>query len=465
MTRAYQPLAWDDSLIQRYNLSGPRYTSYPTAPQFHSDFNLRHWREAIAQGNRTLKPLSLYVHIPFCSTICYYCGCNKVVTANRQRAIPYLAALKREISLQATYVDSARKVQQLHFGGGTPTYLDDQQIADLMAHLRAEFSFDESEKSDFSLEIHPQSVTPERLAHLRALGFNRLSLGVQDFDPQVQKAVNRFNTYEEVAGLIQASRQLGFGSLNLDLIYGLPKQSCESFAQTLNAIVDLRPDRISLFNYAHMPHLFKSQKQIDARDLPEPQEKLQILHNSIERLQNAGYVYIGMDHFALPNDELAEAQRSGTLHRNFQGYTTHGDCDLFAFGASSISAIHDVYVQNHKTIEAYQNSLENNLAIHKGFHLSADDLLRRRAINQIICQFELKFAEIEKEFDISFASYFATELAALKPMQQDGLLEVDSDGIRASNIGRLLIRSICMVFDAHLQQPGADAAPRYSRII
>ncbi len=466
MSVSGQHLLWDEALIQRYNLSGPRYTSYPTAPQFQIGFNQEHWHRAVAKGNQSQRPLSLYFHIPFCSTVCYYCGCNKIVTANRARAEPYLVALKREITMQAAYVDRTRPVNQLHLGGGTPTYLDDAQIAELMKHIRAEFPLRKDDLGEYSLEIHPQSVTPARLDHLRALGFNRLSFGVQDFDKDVQKAVNRFNSEEEVAELVNASRALGFQSLNLDLIYGLPRQNYGTFANTLATITQLRPDRISLFNYAHMPHLFKSQHQINAAELPEPQEKLRILHNSIEQLQSAGYVYIGMDHFALPDDELCIAQRRGTLQRNFQGYSTHSDCDLLAFGVSSISSLGDVLVQNHKEINAYQNALQNNqLAFDKGLILSRDDLIRRKVINQLICQFELDFITIERECAIRFTDYFAAELDALKPLADDGLVTLNASGIRVSNPGRLLIRCVCMIFDAYLKKTEESTQSRYSRII
>lgn len=461
-----QPLQWDEALIHRYNLSGPRYTSYPTAPQFQSGFDQRDWHRALTIGNQQRKPLSLYVHIPFCSTICFYCGCNKIVTANRKRTEPYLAALKKEIRLQAAEVDRSRCVDQLHWGGGTPTYLDNEQMTELMEHIRAEFPLRRDDQGDYSLEIHPQSVTPARLDHLRALGFNRLSFGVQDFDKEVQTAVNRFNDEGEVAELVAASRSLGFRSLNLDLIYGLPKQSAVTFAKTLETVIRLRPDRLSLFNYAHMPHLFKAQRQINARELPEPQEKLRILHNSILQLQEAGYIYIGMDHFALPDDELTTAQRNGTLQRNFQGYSTHGECDLLAFGVSSISALDGLFVQNHKDIEAYQNALEaNQFAFNKGLRLTSDDLIRRQVINQLICHFELDFKNIEDRCPIRFRDYFAAELVALQPLASDGLLQIDAAGIRVSNAGRLLIRSICMVFDAYLEKQEQDVAPRYSRII
>lgn len=468
MTASKQPLVWDEALIQRYNLSGPRYTSYPTAPQFHSGFTTSAWRAAIDTGNRAGRPLSLYFHIPFCITVCYYCGCNKIVTANRQRTEPYLAALHKEILLQSAHVDRTRPVNQMHWGGGTPTYLDDRQMAELMNWIDAEFPLHKHDRGEYSIEIHPQTVTPRRLDHLRALGFNRLSFGVQDFDPEVQKAVNRFNTVAEVADLIDASRTLGFRSLNLDLIYGLPRQSAASFARTLHQIITLRPDRLSLFNYAHMPHLFKTQKQINAAELPEPQEKLRILRNSIEQLTQAGYVYIGMDHFALPDDELALAQKQGSLQRNFQGYSTYGNCDLLAFGVSSISAIDQVFTQSCKNIEAYQTALaRGELPMEKGLTLNTDDIVRRRIINRLICQFELKFSTIEAEFGIKFADYFAAELEALQPLHEDGLLTVTSDAIFVSDIGRLLIRNICMIFDAYLNKDalGNQNSIRYSRII
>lgn len=466
MSLPYQTLQWDENLIRRYNLSGPRYTSYPTAPQFQSGFDPEHWQRAVAAGNRSQRPLSLYVHIPFCSTICSYCGCNKIVTANHKRTEPYLAALKREISLQAAHVDRDRPVNQLHWGGGTPTYLDDAQMASLMEHIRAEFPLRKDDQGEYSLEIHPQTVTPARLDYLRALGFNRLSFGVQDFDKEVQKAVNRFNDEAEVAELVSASRALGFRSLNLDLIYGLPKQTRTTFTKTLDTIIQLRPDRISLFNYAHMPNLFKSQRQINAAELPEPQEKLRILHDSIFQLQSAGYIYIGMDHFALPEDELCAAQRQGSLQRNFQGYSTNGDCDLLAFGVSSISALDGLFVQNHKEINLYQEALQNGEpAFTKGMLLTSDDMIRREVINQLICQFKLDFKTIEARCGIHFADYFAVELEALQPLVADGLLELDTTGITISNAGRLLIRSVCMIFDAYLKKEAQNTAPLYSRII
>lgn len=458
---------WDDNLIARYDLAGPRYTSYPTAPQFSKQVGVQQWHEAIKRSNRANKPLSLYLHIPFCDTVCYYCGCNKIVTANKDRAVPYLAALHQEIAMQAQFVEGNRPVHQLHWGGGTPTFISDPQMAALMNHIDQFFPLLNDDQGEYSIEIHPQTVDRKRMAWLRQLGFNRVSLGVQDFNPDVQQAVNRFNSEEEVQALLVASRELGFRSLNMDLIYGLPRQSQSSFRTTLGKIIAMRPDRLSLFNYAHMPHLFKVQKQIDARTLPEPQEKLQILHNSIEQLLDAGYVYIGMDHFALPEDELTTAQNHGVLHRNFQGYATHGDCDLLAFGVSSINSVSNAFFQNHKSIGDYQRAIaEGELPIAKGIVMQRDDIIRRYVINALICQFELRFDDVEQRFAINFRDYFADELVQLKPLIADGLGCWLENGVRIKDTGRLLIRRICMVFDAYLPKcDDTDKGPRYSRII
>lgn len=457
---------WDLDLIRKYDLSGPRYTSYPTAPQFNESFGQQDWLSAINESNRRGSPLSLYFHIPFCETVCYYCGCNKVITANKKRALPYLSALKREISLQASYCDTSRPVLQLHFGGGTPTYLDDDQLDELMAEVRKHFTL--VDEGEYAIEIHPQTVTPERIKRLREMGFNRLSLGVQDFHPTVQKAVNRFNSLQEVATLVSAAQAQQFAAISLDLIYGLPHQTCETVRDTLAQVISLRPDRISLFNYAHMPELFKVQKQIDSTALPEPQEKLAMLHGAIDQLMDAGYVYIGMDHFALPDDELAILQRSGKLHRNFQGYATHGNCELMAFGVSAINAMGDVFAQNFKDIESYQAALEQGqLPINKGIALSADDLIRQSVIRELICHFQLDFAAVDAELGIKCSDYFSDELNALKPLANDGLVYIDNRGVTVSDTGRLLIRRVCMVFDKYLSSRALKnaAAPRFSRII
>ena len=462
-----QTPVWNEELIRRHDLAGPRYTSYPTAPQFKTDFDHSDWLAAVARSNASGRPLSLYFHIPFCDTVCYYCGCNKIITANKQKALPYLESLHQEIEMQAKHIQTTRPVNQLHLGGGTPTYISDDQLSALIRKIRAHFQLLDDDSGEYSIEIHPHTVNPQRLAHLRMLGFNRLSLGVQDFNPEVQRAVNRFNSHEEVATLVNAGRQLGFQSISLDLIYGLPKQSVEGFAATLNQVIELRPDRLSLFNYAHMPHLFKVQKQINANELPEPQDKLHILHNSIDQLMAAGYVYIGMDHFALPEDELSQAQNQGKLHRNFQGYATHGNCDLLAFGLSSISSIDNTFSQNAKDLEQYIQPIRNgHLSITKGITLCEDDLIRRRVINALICHFELDFDEISEQCQINFKNYFAKELASLHSLADDHLISLYESRMTVSDTGRLLIRRICMTFDAYLQNRIEHAeSPRYSRII
>lgn len=467
-TNQHTPI-WDEALIRRHDLAGPRYTSYPTAPHFHDGFSEQQWLQAVDRSNAGGKPLSLYFHIPFCDTVCYYCGCNKIITADKKKCLPYLDALFKEIAMQAQHIDKSRPVHQLHFGGGTPTYLNDEQLSQLMGEIRQHFHLiDESEDGEYSIEIHPNTVTPQRIAHLRQLGFNRLSLGVQDFNIKVQQAVNRFNSEQEVKALIDASRELGFRSVSMDLIYGLPHQSIASFAETVDKIIQMRPDRLSLFNYAHMPHLFKVQKQIDARFLPEPQEKLKILHNSIDQLIAAGYQYIGMDHFALPEDELAVAQNNEKLHRNFQGYATHGHCDLFSFGISSISNIENTFSQNAKDLPSYLEKIEaNSLPIIKGMTLSQDDLIRRDVINALICHFKLDMSSIEKQWGIDFKTYFQKELSKLQPLIEDKLADIENEKIIVSDKGRLLIRRVCMIFDAYINDivPRESQTPRYSRII
>jgi oxygen-independent coproporphyrinogen-3 oxidase len=456
-------LVWDRSLIDRYDLSGPRYTSYPTAPQFHEAFGEAELGAAIERSNAAGRPLSLYFHIPFCSTVCYYCACNKIITANRKRAMPYLERLIEEIAMQGKRFDASRPVHQLHWGGGTPTYISDDEKRLLMAATREHFNLLDDDSGEYSIEIHPGDMDVSTIGCLRELGFNRLSMGIQDFDPVVQKAVNRFNSVEDVRELVDAARVEGFHSVSMDLIYGLPHQSWQTFTRTLDSIVDLNPDRLSVFNYAHMPHLFKVQKQLDESALPSPEEKLLMMERMTEKLLDAGYVYIGMDHFAKPDDELAVAQREGVLQRNFQGYSTHGGCDLVAFGVSSISAIDNVFAQNHKQIEDYQHAVDaGKLPVARGFELSDDDLLRQAVIKQLICHFELNFSAIEQQFGVVFRHYFAEELEHLKPMAEDGLVEIGVDHIRVSLAGRLLIRRICMAFDTYLKK---STEVRYSKII
>ncbi len=457
------PLQWDAQLISQYDLAGPRYTSYPTAPQFSEQFSAADFAAAVERSNASQRPLSLYFHLPFCDTLCFYCGCNKVVTNNKKRAEPYLQRVERELAVQAKWFDTGRLVKQLHWGGGTPTFISDDEMTWLMSATREHFGLLDDDTGEYSVEVHPGRVSAHTMGHLRQLGFNRVSMGVQDFDPHVQKAVNRYNTVEEVQSLVDALRTQDYRSISMDLIYGLPLQSRQSFATTLAHVIDLSPDRLSLFNYAHLPHLFKSQKLINETDLPSPQEKLDILQMSIETLQNAGYVYVGMDHFAKPGDSLVQAQRAGNLQRNFQGYSTHGDCDLVSFGVSSISAFGGVYVQNNKHVEGYQTLIDSDkLAYVKGFTLSNEDHLRQAIINQLICQFCLDFNDIKTQFQIEPLQYFADELAELAPMMEDGLLTINATGIQVHNAGRLLIRRICMVFDEYLKKGNQI---RYSKLI
>ena len=470
-TDAAAPLRFDAATIRRLSTSGPRYTSYPTADRFSADFGYGSYLEAVAGlkmrgGGRA--PLSLYVHVPFCDTVCYYCGCNKIVTKDRSKAATYLSYLKQEIGMQGKLFSGMNHVSQLHFGGGTPTYLSDRQMEELMAHLRKNFDFAPDEEGEYSIEIDPRTVSRERVHTLRAQGFNRVSLGVQDFDPDVQKAVNRIQPEAETLAVMQAAREAGFRSISIDLIYGLPKQTLDTMRQTMAKVIAAAPDRIALYNYAHLPHLFKPQRRILDADLPTAAVKLDLLALCIRRLCAAGYVYIGMDHFAKPGDELAVAQRQGRLQRNFQGYSTRAEADLISCGVSAISAIGATYSQNEKTLEAYYEKLDAGvLPITRGVKLDNDDLLRRIVIQKLMCNFELSLASLEQSFPITFRNYFAAELEQLKAFAQDGLLTVDSEWISITPKGRLLIRNICMVFDRYLATARLDSAQplRYSKTI
>jgi len=456
-------LIFDSELIRRYDKAGPRYTSYPTAVQFHTDFGVDDYRAQVEASNASGRDLSLYFHIPFCDTICFYCGCNKIATKDRSRAEPYLRRIYKELAMQSELFDPARKVRQLHWGGGTPTFISHDEMRELMDMTRKYFDLVDDSEGEYSIEIDPREATAETIAILREVGFNRMSLGVQDFDPGVQKAVNRIQSEEQTYAIIEAARKEGFHSVSLDLIYGLPHQSTTTFAATLEKVLAMSPDRLSVFNYAHLPEIFKPQRRINEADLPRPDEKLAILKSTIETLIAAGYVYIGMDHFAKPDDELALAQASGSLYRNFQGYSTHADCDLVALGVTSIGKVGDCYAQNLKPMDEYTARIDNNeLAIFRGITLSADDVLRREVINQLICNFVLSFADIEKQFKINFADYFSSELEDLKPMMEDGLVEISAEGIRVSSSGKLLIRNICMVFDIYLRN---KTEQRFSKVI
>lgn len=461
----YQTLEFDPELIRRYDASGPRYTSYPTAVQFTEAFDSAHYR-AIAQATNTgsqAAPLSLYFHIPFCDTVCFYCACNKVITKNRKRAIPYLEQLFREIEMQGVLFDRSRSVDQLHWGGGTPTFLSAEQMRDLMRVTGDHFQLRNDDSGEYSIEIDPREADVETIAVLRSLGFNRLSLGVQDFDPDVQKAVNRIQTEAQTWAVLDAARAEGFKSVSVDLIYGLPLQTVERFMVTLDKVIAVGPDRLSVFNYAHMPQLFKTQRQINEALLPSAEDKLAILELTIERLTQAGYLYIGMDHFARPDDELAVAQRQGTLYRNFQGYSTHADCDLVAMGATAISKVGNSYSQNLKALDDYAARIDSGeLAVFRGVELTADDVLRREVITRLICNFELDFAAIEMQFGIDFTAYFADALQALEGFAADGLLELGDRVLRVMPRGRLLIRNVCMQFDRYLN---SGTEQHFSKVI
>ena len=457
-------IEFDVDLIKRYDKSGPRYTSYPTAVAFTPDFTEENFTQHAEKSNQAGGPLSLYFHIPFCDTICFYCACNKIATKDYSKTPTYLEYLYKEMDMQAKLLDASRVVEQLHWGGGTPTFLKHHEIEALMAYTRKTFNLLNDDSGDYSIEIDPRSVSKDTIKLLRDVGFNRFSLGVQDVDEKVQKAVNRIQPIKDTQAIIDACRENNAHSVSIDLIYGLPLQTVEGFAQTLQTAIEMNPDRMSVFNYAHLPHIFKPQRRINADQLPSSEEKLEILQQSIETLTHAGYEYIGMDHFAKPDDELAIAQAKGSLHRNFQGYTTHAECDLVAMGVSSISSIHHSYSQNEKDIDGYYAAIKaDRLPIIRGLALTDDDVLRREIIQQLSCHFKLDFKQIEKQFTINFSEYFAIELKDLLPMQDDDLLTLSENSIQVTPRGRMLIRNICMVFDLHLrQQKGTQS---FSKVI
>jgi len=446
-----QTIDFDLDLIRRYDQSGPRYTSYPTALEFHDGFGESGYRRACARSNDGGRPLSLYFHIPFCDTVCFYCACNKVATKDRSLAQPYLDRVYRELELQSALFEGERQVEQLHWGGGTPTFISRDQMCELMDNIRRRFVLADDEVGEYSIEIDPREADVQTVSLLRSLGFNRMSLGVQDFDPAVQKAVNRIQTEGETLAVLEAAREEGFRSISIDLIYGLPFQTVDGFVRTLERVLELAPDRLSVFNYAHLPRRFMPQRRINEADLPSPRVKLDILETTGKLLSDAGYVYIGMDHFARPDDELALAQCSGSLYRNFQGYSTHADCDLIGIGVTSIGKVDNCYSQNRRTLDEYCADIDaNRLPVFRGIELSRDDEIRRDLITRLICNFALNFSSLEQSWGIDFADYFGDALSKLGPMQEDGLLEVDERHIRVQPRGRLLIRNICMVFDAYL---------------
>jgi oxygen-independent coproporphyrinogen-3 oxidase len=453
-------------LLTRFDVPGPRYTSYPTADRFVEAFTEADYLQALDQRNVSAasraQPLSLYVHIPFCESLCYYCACNKIITKHKDRAETYLRYLTREVDLHMAHLGPGHSVSQLHLGGGTPTFLSDDELRELMHMLKRNFNFVPG--GEYSVEVDPRTVDEKRLAVLAELGFNRLSFGVQDFDPAVQKAVHRIQPADQVFALVEASRKLGFESVNVDLIYGLPQQTPESFDRTLAQVSALRPDRIALYAYAHLPERFKPQRRIHSAELPSGGAKVSMLARSIEAFEEAGYVYIGMDHFALPNDALAVAKRQGRLHRNFQGYSTQPDCDLIALGVSAIGRVGSTYSQNAKTMDEYCDRLDQgHLPVVRGLALTRDDLIRRNVIMALMCQGSLLFESINASCLIDFKQYFANELEQLRAMQEQGLVEVADQGIQVTPMGWFFVRGVAMVFDRYLQ---ADRnRTRFSKII
>ena len=453
-------------LLTRFDVPGPRYTSYPTADRFVEAFTADDYERALKQrrngGAVMALPLSVYIHIPFCESLCYYCACSKIITKHHERAQPYLRYLNREIDLHAAQLGPGQVVSQLHLGGGSPTFLNDAELRELMAMLRRSFSL--AAGGEYSIEIDPRTVDASRLATLAELGFNRLSFGVQDFDPAVQKAVHRVQPAEQVFALVRAARRLDFNSINVDLIYGLPRQTPESFDRTLTQVVQLRPDRIALYAYAHLPERFKPQRRIVTADLPGGAIKIAMLSRSISAFLEAGYVYVGMDHFALPNDALAVAKRQGRLHRNFQGYSTQPDCDLIALGVSAIGRVGATYSQNAKTLGEYYDHLDQGrLPVVRGLALNRDDLVRRAVIMALMCQGEVQFEPVELAFLINFRRYFAPEMEALQTLAQHGLVVFSDSGIEVTEHGWFFVRAIAIVFDRYLQADRNRA--RYSRII
>ncbi|MBW4967028.1 oxygen-independent coproporphyrinogen III oxidase [Pseudoalteromonas sp. CR1] len=451
---------WDQALINKYNVSGPRYTSYPTALSLSEGYDKHDLISAIKSSQS--RSLSLYIHIPFCSQLCYYCGCNKIITRHQSKADTYIDFLAKEIAAQAPLFKHY-SVEQLHLGGGTPTFLTPQQMKRLIALLEQHFNF--TSTTERGIEVDPRSLAENMLVDLRMLGFNRVSFGIQDFNDDVQLAVNRPQDADTVKQLITQARELGFKSINADMIYGLPLQTPDSFKQTIEQLIELSPDRVSVFNYAHLPERFAAQRKIKEHDLPDAHDKLTMFKNTLEQMTKAGYQFIGMDHFAKVDNELAVAQNEGKLHRNFQGYTTHGNCDLLGLGASSISQIGTAILQNKKELKHYYHSIEtqSGCALSKGMHLTHDDVIRADAIKQLICQFELNIDEFANKYHIEFYSYFAGALTSLKPLIDDKMVIIENNHIRVTPRGNLFIRIICMCFDAHLQNQ--INATRFSRVI
>ncbi len=461
-------LAFDADLLRRYDRPGPRYTSYPTAPQFRADFGEADLRAAAAasNGDPIPRPLSLYVHVPFCHSPCFYCGCNRVITRDQARGDAYVTRLEREIALVAPLFDRDRRAVQLHFGGGTPNFLSAAQLAEVVGAIRGQFRFADAHDCDISIELDPRYCDPRDMPVLAAAGFNRASLGVQDFDPAVQRAVNRVQSVEETRAIVDACRAAGMRSVNIDLIYGLPGQSLEGFGRTLDIVTAIHPDRLAVYSYAHLPQLFKPQKQIDETLLLDGEAKLALLQLAVEKLTAAGYAYIGMDHFALPGDELAIAKSRGGLHRNFMGYTTHADSDLVGLGVSAISHVGNTFSQNPRDLPSWEAAIDaGHLPVFRGMRLDEDDELRADLIQSLMCQGEIRVKDLQDRYAIGFAEYFSQELARLQPLVEDGLVTMSPESIRATPRGQLLLRNIAMCFDRYLDQPVTDARPRFSRAI
>jgi len=458
-----QELSVGEQFVVRYNRPGPRYTSYPTAPVWTDSFGPKDFEDAIVAADKKRSPVSLYMHLPFCESLCLFCACNVVIQKNKAVTPPYLAILKKEVDRIAQGVSRDRHVAQFHWGGGTPTYLSPEQIEDLFTYTKQRFTF--APDAEIGIEVDPRVTTPAHMEAIRKMGFNRLSMGIQDFKAEVQKAVHRIQPYEQTRDLIAAARQLGFDSINVDLIYGLPYQTADSFAHTVEQIVGLSPDRIAMFSYAHVPWLKKQQGSF-VKFLPEGMAKFDIFRSGLLKFLEAGYLYIGMDHFAKENDELAVSQRNRTLHRNFQGYTTKAGADLYGMGISAISGIQDTYAQNYRDIPSWEKAVtEHGIATMRGYRLSADDILRREVISRLLCHTVIVKDEISKQFGINFDEYFAVELERLKIPQADGLVVVTGKEIRTAWLGRIFIRNLAMVFDPYLEKQQLDSKPIFSKTL
>jgi len=452
-----------EEFLARYNRPGPRYTSYPTAPVWNDSFGPADLERVHEEAEQARSPVSLYMHIPFCESLCLFCACNVIIQKDKRVAPPYLEVLKREMERVSHSVSKQREVVQFHWGGGTPTYLTPEQIDDLFGAVHARFSF--AADAEIGIEVDPRVTSREHLETLRRLGFNRLSMGIQDFHPEVQKAIHRIQPYEVTRDLLLAARELGFDSINVDLIYGLPYQSPERFAHTVDQIVELAPDRVALFSYAHVPWLKKQQGSFAAH-LPEGMQKFEIFRTGLSKFLEAGYLYIGMDHFAKPGDELAISQQKRTLHRNFQGYTTKAGADLYGMGVTAISGIQNAYAQNHRDLAAWEKAVgERGIATMRGYRLSEDDRLRRAVISRLLCHTIVIKEEITHEFGVDFDQYFADELARLEAPREDGLVLLEADQIRTTWLGRIFIRNLAMVFDPYLEKQQLAAKPLFSKTL